>query len=886
MNLREIEESLAAIDDPEGSDLLYSLLRAYGLPKASISRLKNGTYDKADGPDEHLWKGKVYFRSTGGADDELYALIEAAREDEQVLREQPRFSIVSNGTKLLARDNSTASTLDIAVADLPSHAAFFLPWAGIEKTRLENLNVADVKAAEKMAKLYDEIIRHNSIETDEQRHELNVFFTRLLFCFFAEDTGVFAQASFTNSIGSLTDESGEDASQYFDGLFEFLDTEPAARRGAPAHLAGFGYVNGQLFRRRSPSPSFTARARSTVLECGTLDWSQINPDIFGSMMQAVVRPSQRGGLGMHYTSVENIMKVIRPLFLDELEEAFAGAGTVKKLERLLDRIAEIQIFDPACGSGNFLVISYKELRRLEHGILQRIADLEPRRAALFEYSRIDLESFYGIEIDDFAAEVATLSLWLAKHQMNREFADLFGVDIPLIPLVEAGHISCGNAARIDWGALVPEGPTFVLGNPPYQGGTLQSESQKQDLVLAFEDRSINKYLDYVSIWIFKAGQFVAGREGCEAGLVATNSITQGNQVGLLWPRVFELGVEISFAHSSFRWTNAARGNAGVSCVVIGLSRAGDRKAKDLVSGTSRIEARHINPYLVPDGGAEIVVQENTSIAGLPAMVFGSMPRDGGHLILDPAEADELVRLYPEAEQFIRRYGGARECISGAWRRCLWISDADAEAASLIPPIAERMKRVADFREASKAASTRAAAAHPYRFVQRAHRETPAILVPNVSSERRRYIPLGFVGRGTVISNLASAIYDAEPWLLGLLHSRMHVVWVEAIGGRLESRYRYSKNLVYNTFPAPLPVGRMKEELTQPALRILSAREHFPDATLAELYEPEAMPDILAEAHATLDNAVDRLFRPTPFDADADRLRVLFSMYEATLAEVA
>lgn len=710
---------------------MYELLRAYGLPKASISRLKSGTYDKAEGSDEHLWKGKVYFQTSEADPEELYSMIEAARVDERVIREAPRFLIVEDGQRLLARDQLTGATLDVQPSELAANAAFFLPWAGIEKTQLENLNVADVKAAEKMAKLYDEVTRHNEIETEEQRHELNVFFSRLLFCFFAEDTGVFETASFTNAIGSLTQESGSDTAAFLDQLFEVLDTEPDRREGAPGHLRGFGYVNGRLFRRRSHAPSFTARARSIVLECGTLDWSQINPDIFGSMMQAVVQPSQREGLGMHYTSVENIMKVIRPLFLDDLDEAFSDADTVKKLERLLDRIAEIQIFDPACGSGNFLVLAYKELRRLEHRIIRRIAEIEPQRASLFQFSRIDLEQFFGIEIDDFAHEIAILSLWLAKHQMNREFRDLFGVDIPLIPLVEAGHIEHGNAARLEWSDICnpAAGPTMVLGNPPYAGSSMQGPEQKADFVTYFGTKKYAKNLDYISLWFFKGAEYVARGPNSRVGFVSTNSISQGDHTGLMWPRILETGVKISFAYQSFPWSNSARGKAGVTCVIVGLARTDQVDRKRRLYSTSGLRlVDNINPYLRPDKNDTIVFATRKRIGTfLPPMLRGSQATDGGNLNMSPAERDDLLAAEPKAERFIKRYIGATEFLNGTERYCLWITDEDAPAANALPEVRKRLEKVAAFRSRSST-TAQAMVDRPYRFLQRPHKNTNAIIV--------------------------------------------------------------------------------------------------------------------------------------------------------------
>lgn len=882
MRLSEIEEHLEAISDAGGSEFLFELLAAYGIPKASISRLRSGTYDKARAEGEHLWKGKVWFCSADVPADQLYPLIDAAQADERVNRERPRFLIATNDERILAIDTKTGGTLDILRSEVVANASFFLPLAGIEKTHLENVNVADIKAAEKMARLYDEITRHNSIETEDKAHELNVFFSRLLFCFFAEDTGVFERGVFTNAIGSLTREDGDDMPPFFDRLFQLLDTPVDDRGRVPAALRDFGYVNGNLFRYRHLAPRFSAKARSVILECGTLDWSQINPDIFGSMMQAVVTPGQREGLGMHYTSVENILKVIRPLFLDELEEALAAAGTVRKLENLRKRIAAIQVFDPACGSGNFLVIAYKALRRLEHEILKRIRELEPHRATLFAQSDIDLENFYGIEIDDFAHEIAILSLWLAKHQMNVEFKELFGAEIPLIPLVEAGQITCGNAARMDWSDVCPPGSDeiYIASNPPYLGSRNQKAWHKADLKL---HHPRYKSLDYVTAWIVQAAHAVSAGRVRAAGLVTTNSIAQGDQVGILWPSILDSGVALTFAHQPFRWTNDARGNAGVTCVVLGLGkeRPGPKK---LYSDGHYTLVENINPYLVAGSDTVVLRRSSPLTPTLPAMAYGCLLNDKGHLVLDAIQRDRLLQDCPDAARFVRPLVGSQELLKGKQRWCLMIADAEVAQARQCPEIEARLERVADHRRASTEKSTRALADAPNRFYFSCYRDGPVVVIPAPSSERRDYIPIGYLASGSVITN-ANAIYDAEPWLFGLLHSRMHMAWVRAVAGRLKTDYRYSPVLVYNTFPVPA-LESHRVELTKKAVGVLAAREQHPDRTLGELYDPDKMPGGVREAHRALDETVDRVYSSKDFSSDDERLKLLFEMYEHAIAKEA
>jgi hypothetical protein len=791
MQLHEVETNVADLDLRLGFDLIFGLLRAYGIASASITRLQQGTYNRATRADEVLWKGKVYYRFVSNGDD-LHAVIDAAQHDDAITRLRPRFMLVRSDDQILAVDTRTGDTLDTPLADLPRFSAFFLPWAGIEKTQLESVSYADVKAAAKMARLYDEIVRHNRFESADENHRLNIFFSRLLFCFFAEDTGVFRAGSFTNGLASLTGEDGAETGRYLDELFRVLDLPPDKRKGVPAHFAEFGYVNGKLFAAHAASPEFSGRARRLVLECGTLNWSVINPDIFGSMMQAVVHTGQRESLGMHYTSVENIMKVIRPLFLDDLRQAYETADTRPKLERLLERIARMKFFDPACGSGNFLVIAYKELRKLEHRILQRIEEIDPTAPRrLFQSSRIKLEHFYGIEIDDFAHEIAILSLWLAKHQMNVEFHELFGVEISLIPLRDTGNVVCGNAARLDWKEVCPvasEDEVCVMGNPPYRGAKLQSSENKGDLGAVFGGVRYPRNLDYVSIWFLKGADYVKAT-GANLAFVATNSICQGDHVALLWPFVLRDGIEISFAHQAFQWSNQAKGQAGVTCVIVGLASKPVRHTLYADEGLRSVP--HINAYLRPSSRDTIVRGRTTPIAPeLPPMGQGSRPNDGGHLTLPRAEREVLIAEVPEVAPYIKRYMGSSEFLGGIERYCIWIPDDAADRMARLPPMRQRFAQVAAVRRES-GESARAVADLPYRFDFRVHQDGTSIIVPSVSSERRTYIPIGFLDGATVISNLAYAVYGAEAWVFSLISSRAHNAWLRAVCGRMKSDIRYS-----------------------------------------------------------------------------------------------
>jgi hypothetical protein len=890
LSLKAVEERVAPLAGRETYDreFIFELLLTYGKPQGNVTRLRNGSLNVAVDPStEVAQKNVVYFKETGGDPLEV---IEELKTSPAVVRFSTRFVIVTDYVDLITHDTKTNETIGFPIREIDQHFTFFLPWAGMEKAQYVADSHADVKAAERMGKLFDELVQANPgiFDNERGRHSLNIFFTRLLFCFFAEDTGVFADDSFTNAVGSQTQPDGSDLAEFLTHLFKALDTEDLAEK--PSHLAGFPYVNGRLFTVTDDQvvPRFTKQARGELIASGKLIWRDINPDIFGSMFQAIVTPGKRSDLGQHYTSVPNILKTIEPLFLNslrtELDEAY---DSEQRLIRLLERIATIKVFDPACGSGNFLVIAYKELRKLEHAILQRLADISPSHQVLWAESRISIENFYGIEIDDFAVEVAILSLWIAKHQMNREFREKFRVDIPLIPLRETGQIKAGNATRVDWDEVCPNGgetEIYLIGNPPYKGGKSQSKEMKSDYPFVFGDRPYSKDLDYIALWFVKGADYIEGSRA-ELAFVSTNSVAQGEHVGLMFPMIFAKGVEIGYAYTSFKWENNAKNNAGVTVAVINL-RMQKPRPKFIFTDGLQIEASYINGYLADAPNIWTRRQMKPRSSVLPVMALGSVPKDDGALLLEPHEARELIKSAPSVQQYIKRYIGSSEFINDRERYCLWIERQDADHASSIPALARRLDHVRLFRQESSSSNTRALANRPYRFWHISRKATDAIVVPIVSSARRQYIPIGYMGPEVVISSQAYVVYDAEPWVFAILTSAMHMAWTRAIGGQMKTDYRYSNTIVYNNFPVPPLSEAMTERLTFVALRVLDVREYHCEQTLAELYDPDKMPQDLRDAHAAVDALVDSIYSKKPYETEEQRLSDLFAMYERVTSEEA
>ena len=902
LGYKDIEERLQALKNKSlfADDIGYKLLYAFGKSEKDISRYKEGkgvlkTFDGL------LIKGLLCYRGTTTA--RLTDELERLKHDVQVLKAAPLIIAVSDGKTILAFDLKEKETYENQLDRLYCDFAFFYPLMGVMRVHNIEESPADVKAAEKLAKLHDELRAYNEFRSDDDLHDLNIFITRLLFCFFAEDTGIFEENLFTSSIIRYTKEDGSDLSQYLDESFNVMDVSLRSR-DVPSIVKQFPYVNGGLFSKHIQIPKMGQKARKIIIECGELDWKDINPDIFGSMIQAVVNPEERASQGMHYTSVPNIMKVINPLFMDDLRGEYnklnefyeqklqmknIGALSqkqfydelkpiIKKGDALLKRMSRMKFFDPACGSGNFLIITYKSLRFLEMDILSLQCKCTPEGEILFvDNSVITLNQFYGIELLDFPHEVAMLSLWLAEHQMNTKLNENFGVNTKALPLKNITQIVCGNACRIDWNTVCPHTPeeeVFIFGNPPYLGSRRQDESQKKDMEFVFK-KDFGE-LDYIACWFMIGAKYIKGTKAKYA-FVSTNSICQGLQVALLWKRVLKNGLVINFAYKSFKWQNNAKYNAAVICVIVGLSSEAKASRRLLYDGVQCKEVKNISPLLM-DGPTVFVESATTPICKwLPQMNFGNMPADGGKLILSTEEKNDLIRREPDAAKYIKPLIGAEDFINGKQRWCIWLYNEDEKEYL---SISEFVKRINELRVIREESSRPQLASIPQLFAQITQPMGMSfIIIPRVSSENRDYIPMGYLDQNNIAGDSCMVIGSNDTSLFGFLTSYIHMIWVKTVGGRLKTDYRYSAQLCYNTFPFPKTSSEKKEEIKQAAENVLVTREYYPEKTLAELYDPDKMPQDLREAHARLDDIVESCYPGYPFANDEARLECLFKLYE-------
>lgn len=889
MNAVEIQEAIEElIQQPYApSAFIEGFMTAYGASAATIARIKSGDGNATDLPDGVLWKKWVHFQPASiGEISEVLDTLQASRKTAQA---KVRFAITTDGDQFAAHDLKTGEILFCPLAKLDEKFNFFLPIAGIDRYEIADENPVDIKATGKLAKLYDALIAENpDWATDVRRHDMNQFMTRVIFCLFAEDTGIFRDNIFSETLATRCSAHPENIAPTLETMFEVmnLNDKDGSRDGQPAWACAFPYVNGGLFAGSLKAPEFDWMGWRYLRDAGKLDWRVINPDIFGSMIQSIVNTDERGELGMHYTSVPNILKVLNPLFLDGLrEEVEAGWESKAKLQAVLKRLMKIRVFDPACGSGNFLVIAYREMREIEIRVLKRLQEMTGEMAGL--WSHVELKNFYGIEIGDFAAETAKLALWIAQHQMNRKFEGAFGRLPPELPLQHGANIVADNALRVDWITVCPvaldaEVETYVAGNPPYVGDKKQTPDQKSDIKNICEIHTSRwKSLDYVAGWIFKSTEFCKNRNA-KFSFVATNSICQGAPVGALWGYVLNNGMEIDFAHTSFKWSNNAANNAAVMCVIVGV-RNKNKSNKVIYSNDLKSLCHNISPYLT---NSEDIIVEGVSkpISNIPAMDLGNMAKDGGNLIFTSDELSNAIKFDPGVSDFILPFMGSDELINGYERYCLWLNEESAKSAMQHPEIFNRINAVRDFRLKSKKAETQKWAAKPYRFVEiRSAEYHSALIIPRVSSERRPYLPASIISKKTIISDLAYAIYDPSNWVMSLIVSRLHLVWIAAICGRLETRYRYSNTMGWNTFPVPDLSPSQKDELSSMAELISLTREsHFP-ATIADLYNPDKMPADLLEAHRANDEAIEKIYIGRPFRNDTERLEHLFKRYTKMVA---
>jgi len=924
MNAVEIEEAISLLAEQPfvPAEFPYAFLEAFGNKSTTIKRLQTGNNNKSNIEGGVLQHNNIHIAVCD--EGKVAETLNKLKESPATTKAKAKFILATDGKEFQAEDMNSGETVACDYPNFHNYFGFFLSLAGISTVKQIRENAFDIKATSRLNKLYIELLRHNpEWATAERRHDMNHFLARLIFCFFAEDTDIFdGDGLFTDTVQQMSSGDASDTHEIIGEIFRAMDTKQNERveKKIKNWAYKFPYVNGQLFSGSTETPKFTKMARAYLMHVGNLDWKKINPDIFGSMIQAVADEDERGALGMHYTSVPNILKVLNPLFLDDLRVQLADAGNnARKLLNLRKRISRVRVFDPACGSGNFLVIAYKQMREIEYEINQRRGeDSLP--------TEIPLTNYRGIELRDFSAEIARLALIIAEFQCDVLYRGQQLALAEFLPLNAENWITCGNALQINWLSICPPtgtnvkifrddlfsnsfnqaeiefenegGETYICGNPPYVGATVkvpkgassdvknrikkEEESRKLDMKTIFNHRTNTwKSLDYVAGWFMKAADYGMKTRAVSA-FVSTNSICQGQQVPTLWPLIYSTGHQIIFAHTSFKWANLAANNAGVTVVIVGISVESDRLRRLFSMGEDGelIEKKtdNINAYLV--SAQNIIVSKSpTPKCKQAGMEYGNKPADDGGLVMDSSDYRELIAKAPESTRFIRRFVGSGDLIDGALRYCLWIKDSEAEEAENIKEIARRIEIVRSFRLSSTKEATvdSALKSHLFQEIRQSGNEIP-IVVPRHSSENRDYLPFGLVESGSIIADSAFAFYDAPLWNASLISSRLHLVWIKAVCGQLETRIRYSNTLGWNTFPIPQLTEKNKIDLKNCVEEILIARErHFPN-TIADLYDPEKIPEDLRQAHERNDEVLERIYIGRRFKNDTERLEKLFELY--------
>ncbi|HZT04966.1 MAG TPA: DNA methyltransferase [Steroidobacteraceae bacterium] len=899
MNPVEIEEAITQLADQpfDPASFPYAFLEAFGNKDTTIKRLRAGASNKSD-LGGVLQTSNIHILACGAG--QATKSLRALKDSPATAKGKARFVLATDGIDFEAEDLTSGETIACAYKDFPDHFGFFLPLAGISTVRQITENAFDIRATSRLNRLYIELLKDNpDWGRAERRHDMNHFMARLIFCFFAEDTDIFiGKGLFTETIAQMGARDSSNTHEVIGTLFRAMNTknEDRALAGLPRWVSSFPYVNGGLFSGNMDVPRFSKIARSYLLHIGGLDWTKINPDIFGSMIQAVAEDEERGALGMHYTSVPNILKVLNPLFLDDLRAKLAEAGdNPRTLLNLRKRIAKIRTFDPACGSGNFLVIAYKEMRAIE-------AEINRRRAEPDRRSEIPLTNFRGIELRDFPAEIARLALVIAEYQCDVLYRGQKLALAEFLPLRNENWITCGNALRIDWLSVCPPtgtgvklqaddlfatpldqteidfenegGETYLCGNPPYKGNAKKTNEQKDELQNVFQGR-LEKWglLDYVCAWFFKAHEY-AKHTDARFAFVATNSIAQGQHISFFWKPLFADGLKIAFAVRSFKWSNLAKNDAGVTVVIVGATRGAASPV--IFEGDVKIKTSNINAYLLPQDNFWITLQ-NKPVSDLQPMVKGNYYGLSEHLLFGLADK----HLYFSAgvdSSIIKRFYGSTEVINAKPRYCFWFENPPTEGILNFGDIRARIRRGSETRSKSKDAVANGMLARPHQFREMNRAERHLLAVPVVSSENRDYLPIDLLSSDSVVSNKCFALYDAPLWNMALIASRLHWVWIATVCVRLEMRFSYSNTLGWNTFPVPPLTEKNKADLTHSAENILLAREHHFPATIADLYDPDNMPADLRAAHDYNDEVLERIYIGRRFKNDTERLEKLFDLY--------
>ncbi len=833
-----------------------------------------------------LWRGVILIemKSRGKSLDKAY---NQARdyafhlEDEEL----PEYIMVCDFENIRLYRQTTGQIWNFKTSLLHKNVKLFAELAGYKTTTDMPTDIrVDKKAAEKMARLHDVLKAHGY-----EGHDLEVYLVRLLFCMFADDTGIFEKNIFFDYI-SRSKEDGSDLSSRIARLFEVLNM-PEEQRDKQALLSDelkrFAYINGALFAEPLRFADFDKSMRKMLLECCSMDWGYISPAIFGAMFQGVMNPQERRELGAHYTSEENILKLIKPLFLDELWAEYEHIkGSTKQLEQFHNKLSSLKFLDPACGCGNFLIISYRELRRLELEVLKMLIDHGGQLVMdITPYCKVTISQFYGIEYEEFPCQIAQVGMWLIDHQMNTLFSEHFGLYFARLPLTTAATIVHGNALRIDWESIVPKHElSYIMGNPPFVGYSMQSDDQKADILSIYVNENNKPFkdagkIDYVAAWYYKASKYILDTK-IRVAFVSTNSIVQGEQVAAVWKPLYEMfAIHIDFGYQAFIWSNEAKGKAAVHCVIVGFSSYQISAPKTIYeSDGKQVKVNNINAYLI-DGPDVFIYSRSYPLDSVPSMVYGNKPTDGGHLFIEADEYEDFLSREPLAKKYIRKIYGATEYINNIPRYCLWLLNVEPSDLKKMPLVMERIEKVRQFRLCSQKKATQESALMPTLFQEIRQPNSEYIIIPRHSSEKRRYIPFGFVSPDIIVNDAVQVIPNATLYHFGVLTSNIHMAWVRAVCGRLKSDYRYSKDIVYNNFPWPTPTPEQQERIEKAAQAVLDARAQFPDSSLADLYDPLTMPPELQKAHTALDREVSKAYGGKGFATEAERVADLMKRYQ-------